>query len=179
MTQTPRIAVYPGSFDPVTNGHLDIIRRAAHLFDQLYVGVGVSPHKSCMFPTATRVNLIEQACYVLNDSWPDRVHVDKFEGLVADYAEKVGAMAIVRGLRTITDFEFEFQFAHVTRQLKPGIEIVLLPTVEENSYVSSSIVREIARHGGDLSKFVPPCVAQAVELHLASSQNFVRTNFTG
>ncbi len=158
----PKIAIYPGSFDPITNGHLDIIRRAAQLFDQLRVGIGINSGKSGMFNADERAELIKQACDAI-DLPPDVVHIDAFKGLVTDYAKQSNAMAIVRGMRTISDFEFEFQFAHVTRQLHPGIEVVLLPTVEENSYVSSSLVKEIAKHGGDLKSFVPPCVAEALQ----------------
>lgn len=158
----PRIAIYPGSFDPITNGHLDIIRRAAALFDQLRVGIGINSQKSGMFNADERADLIKEACDSV-DLPADVVHIDAFKGLVTDYAEQAGAMAIVRGLRTISDFEFEFQFAHVTRQLKPGIEVVLLPTVEENSYISSSLAKDLARNGADLAKFVPACVAAAFE----------------
>jgi pantetheine-phosphate adenylyltransferase len=165
----PKIAIYPGSFDPITNGHLDIIRRAAALFDQLRVGIGINAQKSGMFNADERAELIKQACDGV-DLPPDVVHIDAFKGLVTDYAVQANAVAVVRGLRTISDFEFEFQFAHVARQLKPGIEIVLLPTVEENSYVSSSIVKELARHGGDLEKFVPACVLAALNEKLGGPQ---------
>lgn len=160
--KNPKIAIYPGSFDPITNGHLDIIRRAANLFDQLRVGIGVNAKKGGMFNADERAELIKQCCDEI-DLPADVVHIDAFKGLVTDYASQANAMAIVRGMRTISDFEFEFQFAHVTRQLLPGIEVVLLPTVEENSYVSSSLVKEIAQHKGNLAPFVPACVAEALE----------------
>ncbi len=162
VTREPKIAIYPGSFDPITNGHLDIIKRAANLFDQLRVGIGINTKKTGMFNADERADLIKKACDDI-DLPPDVVHIDAFKGLVTDYASQAGAIAIVRGMRTISDFEFEFQFAHVTRQLHPGIEVVLLPTVEENSYVSSSLVKELAQLKGKLSSFVPPCVAEALE----------------
>ena len=160
-TRPVRIAIYPGSFDPITNGHLDIIKRAAALFDQLRIGIGVNTRKQTMFNADERAGLIKECCDSL-DLPADVVHIDAFKNLVTDYAHQAGAIAIVRGMRTISDFEFEFQFAHVTRRMRPGLEVVLLPTVEEHSYVSSSLVKEIAQHKGDLSPFVPECVAEAL-----------------
>ncbi|MDD5511495.1 MAG: pantetheine-phosphate adenylyltransferase [Dehalococcoidales bacterium] len=147
-------AIYPGSFDPITNGHVDIIRRAAQLFDTLYVGVGVNSAKRYTFEENERVRMVQQACGEVGLSG---ITVHSFAGLVTDYARSIDATVIVRGLRTITDFEYEFQFAHVTRCLCPELEVVLLPTTEDNSFVSSSLVKELARHGS-AERFVPKCV---------------------
>jgi len=153
-----KVALYPGSFDPITNGHLDIIKRALRLFDRVYVGVGLNSAKPGLFPVTTRVDLIKQACREAKIGNQHSLEVGSFEGLVTTCATQIEAIAIIRGLRTITDFEYEFQFAHVTRKLCPEIEIVLLPTTEENSYVSSSLVKELYKHYGAIDSFVPSCV---------------------
>lgn len=159
-----RIAVYPGSFDPITYGHLDIIRRAAKLFDHVRVGIGINPKKSGMFSTDERADLIRDACAAEDsDILLDVVHVDAYKGLVYDYAKQAGAVAIVRGLRALTDFEYELQFAHVIKRMRPSIEPVFMMTAEDNSYVSSSLVKELAQHGADISSFVPPCVEEALK----------------
>jgi pantetheine-phosphate adenylyltransferase len=167
-----RVAVYPGSFDPITNGHLDIIRRAARMFDELHVGILINVSKASTFSVNERIDLIRLARKEVD---LPAIHIDTFTGLVTDYAASRNATVIVRGLRTITDFDFEFQFAHVVRQLDPEMEVVLLPTVEGNSYVSSSIVKDLAAHGGDLSKFVPRCVAEALRQRYNRSRNIERS----
>lgn len=163
-----KVVIYPGSFDPITMGHMDIIRRAVALFGDLYVGVGVNVGKSSLFTTDERADLIHQACLEC-ELPPGSVHINAFRGLVTDYAEQTGAVAIVRGMRTISDFEFEFQFAHVTRSIRPGLEVLFLPTTEQNSFVSSSMVKELARHGGDVTPFVPKCVADALTNRLRNA----------
>jgi len=149
----PRVAIYPGTFDPVTNGHFDIMRRALGLFDHVVVALAVNVNKRPMFPLAARVKMIRD---VVGDD--PRVEVDSFHGLLVDYARARGARFLIRGLRAVADFEYEFQFAHMNRQLAPDIDTIFLPTNEENFYVSSSLVREVGTMGGDVSGLVPAAV---------------------
>jgi pantetheine-phosphate adenylyltransferase len=144
------VAVYPGTFDPITNGHWDIVRRALGLFDQVVVALAVNVNKRPMFPLATRTRMIRD---VVGDN--PRVKVEAFHGLLVDFARSRGARFLIRGLRAVADFEYEFQFAHMNRQLAPDIETIFLPTNEENFYVSSSLVREVGMMGGDVSRLVP------------------------
>ena len=148
-----RIAIYPGSFDPITNGHLDIIRRAAPLFDQLIVLVVINPDKHPTFTHEERLDLIRRAVGDLPN-----VQVDTYQGLLADYATQKGACALVKGLRAVTDFEYEFQMALVNKKLAPQMETVFLVTSTQNLYVSSSLVKQVALFGGDISGFVPECI---------------------
>jgi pantetheine-phosphate adenylyltransferase len=147
------IAIYPGTFDPITNGHADIVRRALGLFDQVVVALAVNVNKRPLFSLSTRMAMIRD---VVGDN--DRVKVDGFKGLLVDFARERGARFLIRGLRAVADFEYEFQFAHMNRQLAPDIETIFLPTNEENFYVSSSLVREVGLMGGDVSKLVPPVI---------------------
>ena len=144
------VAIYPGSFDPITNGHWDIMRRALGLFDRVVVALAVNVNKRPLFPLATRMRLIRD---VVGDN--PRVEVEAFHGLLVDFARSRGARFLIRGLRAVADFEYEFQFAHMNRQLAPDIETIFLPTNEENFYVSSSLVREVGMMGGDVSRLVP------------------------
>lgn len=147
------IAIYPGTFDPITNGHWDIVRRALGLFDQVVVALAVNVNKRPLFPLKTRMSMIRD---VVGDN--DRVKVEAFQGLLVDFARAQGARFLIRGLRAVADFEYEFQFAHMNRQLAPDIETIFLPTNEENFYVSSSLVREVGLMGGDVAKLVPPAI---------------------
>ncbi|HXM39220.1 MAG TPA: pantetheine-phosphate adenylyltransferase [Gemmatimonadales bacterium] len=152
-----RIAVYPGSFDPVTKGHEDLIRRSVEFVDQLVVAVAVNAVKEPLFSLEERVALIRQAV-------PDkRVDVQSFDGLLAEFAKKIGASVIVRGLRAVSDFEYEFQMALMNRNLAPKIETVFLVPAFDLTYLSSSLVREVARFGGDVSQLVHPAVQQALK----------------
>ncbi len=151
-----RIAVYPGSFDPITKGHEDLIQRSLEFVDQLIVAVAVNVSKQPLFSLEERVALIKQA---VTDK---RVEVQSFEGLLAEFAKKVGASVIVRGLRAVSDFEYEFQMALMNRNLAPGIETVFLVPAFDLTYLSSSLVREVARFGGDVSQLVHPAVQQAL-----------------
>ena len=151
-------AIYPGSFDPVTNGHLDVIQRAARLCDSIVIAVAYNQEKSCLFDVAERIALIEEATRDVSNV----VSVTSFEGLLVDFARSEGATAIVRGLRAISDFEFEFQMALMNRKLAPEFETIFLMPTEEYTYLSSRIVREIARLQGDVSSFVPPAAARAL-----------------
>jgi pantetheine-phosphate adenylyltransferase len=144
------VAVYPGTFDPITNGHWDIVRRALGLFDQVIVALAENVNKRPLFPLATRMRMVRD---VVGDN--PRVEVEAFRGLLVDFARSRGARFLIRGLRAVADFEYEFQFAHMNRQLAPDIETIFLPTNEENFYVSSSLVREVGMMGGDVSRLVP------------------------
>ncbi|HET7167984.1 MAG TPA: pantetheine-phosphate adenylyltransferase [Candidatus Limnocylindrales bacterium] len=160
------VAVYPGSFDPITNGHLDIIKRAANVFDSVVVAVLANPKKSPMLSVAERMEVIRGA--LAEDGAPlDRVAVAEFDGLTVDFARQHGATSIVRGLRAISDFEMEMQLAHNNRVLAPGIDSVFFMTSIANSYVSSSLVKEIASFGGDVSAMLPAAARTALERALA------------
>lgn len=154
-----RIAVYPGSFDPVTNGHTDIIRRAARLFDKVIVLVSVNAIKSPSFSSVERVKLISK---VVDGLDLENVVVDIWDGLLVDYIKQVGAIAIIKGLRAVSDFEYEFQMALANKMLYEGAETVFLTTSSENMYLSSSVVKQIASFGGDISHFVPDCILQDI-----------------
>lgn len=151
------IAVYPASFDPITNGHLDVAQRAARLFDAVILAVAHRPDKKLLFTTEERLAMMRQATEHLPN-----VRVDFFQTLVVEYALQVGATVLVRGLRASTDFEHEFQMAHINHRLSPTIETVCLMADQQYTFLSSSAVREIAAYGGDISPFVPPHVAAAL-----------------
>jgi len=153
-----RIAVYPGTFDPITNGHVDIVDRAARLFDRLVVGVAASPGKGPALPLALRVELAQGALA----AFPN-VEVRGFDGLLAHFVRDLGAGVLLRGLRAVSDFEYEFQLASMNRHLIPDIETLFLTPAEQYGFISSSLVREISRLGGDVSGFVPPAVAKALQ----------------
>jgi pantetheine-phosphate adenylyltransferase len=153
-----RVAIYPGSFDPITHGHVDILRRSLVLFDRVIVAVAENVRKQALFTLAERQAMIRESIGV-----EPRVEVDSFEGLLVDYARKRGARAAIRGLRAIADFEYEFQFAHMNRHLAPDVETVFLMTSEESFYVSSSLVKEVAAMGGDITKVAPPSVVEALQ----------------
>lgn len=152
------ICVYPGSFDPVTRGHMDIITRAAKLFPEVVVAVLINPAKAGSFTMEKRLDMLRRACAHL-----ENVRVDHFDGLLVDYMHKTGANVVVRGLRAVSDFESEFQMAQVNHQMAPDVETLFMMTSPECAYLSSSVVREIARFGGDISGFVPPCILEEVQ----------------
>ena len=152
-----KLAVCPGSFDPVTNGHLDIIRRAAALSDRVIVVVMTNASKHTLFSMEERVAMLRAATAELPN-----VEVDAYDGLLADYARQVGAAAIVKGLRAVTDFEYEFQMALTNRQLHADAETVFLTTSADLMYLSSSVVKQVVQYGGDISGFVPASVLDAV-----------------
>ena len=143
----PVIAVYPGTFDPITLGHLDLVRRACALFDQVVVGVAMAHHKKTMFTLDQRVDMTRQA---LADC--PNVRVETFEGLVIEFAQAIGARTMVRGIRSMTDFDYEFQLAGMNRRLAPGIDSVFLNTLDVHQCISSTLVREIATLGGDVAQ---------------------------
>ncbi|NOT07498.1 MAG: pantetheine-phosphate adenylyltransferase [Gemmatimonadales bacterium] len=158
-----RVALYPGSFDPPTRGHEDLIRRSLQLADRVVVAVAVNAAKQPLFTPAERLEMLREA---LGDE--PRISFDSFDGLVAEFAKKIGASVLVRGLRAVGDFEYEFQMALMNRQLNPGLETVFLVPGQGLSYISSSLVREVARYGGDVGALVHPAVARALERHFDS-----------
>ncbi len=153
-----RTAIYPGTFNPITNGHTDLVERAASLFDKIIVAVGTNTQKGNTLPTEQRVTLAQEVLSHL-----DNVEVTSFEGLLTDFVSQQGANIILRGLRTVADFEYEFQLVGMNRALDPSIETVFLAPAEHLSYISSTLVREIALLGGDISKFVHPAVEAAIK----------------
>ena len=160
-----RIAVYPGTFDPITNGHVDLVDRAAPLFERMIIGVAESPGKGPALPLELRVRLVREAV-----AHHANVEVRGFSGLLAHFAAEVGAGVLMRGLRAVSDFEYEFQLASMNRHLIPEVETLFLTPAEQYGFISSSLVREIARLGGDVSGFVPPAVASALQAHRQRNQ---------
>jgi pantetheine-phosphate adenylyltransferase len=154
-----RRAIYPGSFDPVTNGHLDVIGRALKLFDEVVVAVAHNDEKQPLFSLEERLNLLHETAGKI-----DNVRIAEFNGLLVDFARAKSAGAVIRGLRAISDFEFEFQMALMNRKLEAAVETIFLMPKEEYTYLSSRIVKEIARLGGDVSSFVPACVVKALSM---------------
>ncbi len=159
-------AIYPGSFDPVTYGHIDIIKRAANMVEQLTVSVLNNSTKSPLFSVEERVKILEE---VTRDM--PNVKIDCFSGLLIDYASNVNAKVIIRGLRAITDFEFELQMAQTNRKLNPYVDTMFLTTSLEYAYLSSTTVKEVASFGGDIAKFVPPFVAKKIYSKYGISKN--------
>ncbi len=160
-----KVAVYPGSFDPITNGHLDIIARAASVFDHVIVAVLGNPRKTPLLPVDERVAVIREAI-AADAGLGGRVEVATFDGLTVAFCHEVGAGFLVRGLRAIADFELELQLAHNNHQLAPDVDTVFFMTSLEHSYVSSSLVKEIALFGGDVSSMLPPAAATALAARL-------------
>jgi pantetheine-phosphate adenylyltransferase len=152
------LAVYPGSFDPVTNGHLDIIRRAAANCPRLIVAVVANPNKQPLLSLAQRVELLREVCAGM-----PTVEVDRFEGLLVDYVRRRKASLIIKGLRIVSDFEYEFSMALLNRRLRGGVDTMFLPASLEYAYISSSSVREVFSLGGDIAEFVPPAVLRAMK----------------
>ncbi|HWN05963.1 MAG TPA: pantetheine-phosphate adenylyltransferase [Steroidobacteraceae bacterium] len=152
-----RSAVYPGTFDPITNGHQDLVRRAAGIFDRVVIGIAANPGKAPLFSLAERVSLAQQ---VLEDQ--RNVTVLGYVGLTVDFAREQGCGIVVRGLRAMSDFEFEFQLANMSRHLDRAVDYVFMTPQEQFTFISSTLVREIAQFGGDVSQFVHPTVAEAL-----------------
>ncbi|EEX30769.1 MULTISPECIES: pantetheine-phosphate adenylyltransferase [Vibrio] len=150
--------IYPGTFDPITNGHLDLIERAADMFDEVIIAVAASPSKNTMFTLEERVTFAQQVTQHL-----DNVSSKGFSGLMVDFAKQENANVLIRGLRTTVDFEYEFGLTNMYRRLMPGLESVFLTPAEEHAFISSTIVREVAIHGGDVTNFVPKAVAEALK----------------
>jgi pantetheine-phosphate adenylyltransferase len=158
MSEGVDLAIYAGSFDPLTFGHLDLVERAARLFPRLIVAVGMNPTRSPLFSVEERLALITEICAPFTN-----VSVASFDGLLVDYGKRVGARVVVRGLRVGSDFEYELQIAHANADLKPEIDTVFLPTRTTYGFISASLVREIARYGGDVSRYTPGAVCEALK----------------
>ncbi|NVK56884.1 MAG: pantetheine-phosphate adenylyltransferase [Alteromonadaceae bacterium] len=157
-------AIYPGTFDPITNGHADLIERASRMFDEVIVGIAANPSKQPLFSLDERVALITEVTRKL-----DNVTVIGFSGLLADFAKKQDATILIRGLRAVADFEYEFQLANMNRRLNPDLESVFLTPSEENSFISSTLVKEVALHHGDVGQFCHPAVKAALNRVLHAS----------
>ncbi|MDE3272970.1 pantetheine-phosphate adenylyltransferase [Pseudoalteromonas sp. SSM20] len=155
-------AIYPGTFDPITNGHTDLVERAAKMFDEVILAVAHNPNKKPFFELEQRVEIAKSILSHL-----ENVTVIGFSGLLADLAKEQNAPVLVRGLRAVSDFEFEFQLANMNRRLNKELETVFLTPAEKNSFISSSLVKEVAIHGGDVSEFVDPIVVNALKEKLA------------
>jgi pantetheine-phosphate adenylyltransferase len=160
-----KIGIYPGTFDPITHGHTDIITRSLRVFDKVVVAVAPNPSKHPLFNLAERLEMVK---LVMKDL--GQVEVTVFEGLLVDYVQQSGAHAIIRGLRAISDFEHEFQMALINRKLAKKVETVFLMPSEEYSYLSSTIIKDIAHHGGSLTAFLHPDVAQRLQARIRSSK---------
>lgn len=159
-----RRAIYPGSFDPPHNGHVDVLKRAAQLFDEVIVAVAFNEQKAAFFSVAERVAMLGECTRDLAN-----VRVASFHGLLVEFAREQGAIALVRGLRAVSDFEFELQMSLMNRKLMPTLETVFLTPIEQSTYLSSRIVREIALLGGAVSEFVPACVAAALRAKIQTN----------
>jgi pantetheine-phosphate adenylyltransferase len=160
-----RRAIYPGSFDPVTNGHLDIIGRACHLFDEVVVAILINPNKAPLFTVGERVEMLGD---VLNSHFP-QVRVDTFTGLLVEYAVRQQAQAVVRGIRAISDYEYELQMALMNRRLAPSVETIFLMAPQEYSFISSRLVKEVFTLGGSVEGFVPPLVIERMKAKTGGS----------
>ncbi len=160
-----RTAIYPGSFDPLTNGHLDVIERAAKLFDRVIVAIAINESKNPFFTLAERRELVSRSIEPMKN-----VEADTFTGLLVDYVEQRSGQAIVRGLRAVSDFEFEFQLALMNRKLNERVETIFMMPKDTYTFLSSRIVKEIARLGGDVSAFVPPSVKEALKRKLEKAR---------
>lgn len=157
-----RLAVFPGSFDPLTNGHMDVISRGVHIFDRLVVGVGQNPDKACMFDQAERTEMVREVCAALPN-----VEVKPFSGLTVDFVRQVDADLILRGIRTSSDLQFEFQVA-LTNRVVAGVETVFIMTKPEFAFISSSLIKQMAAMGADVSPLVPPAVIEHIRQHTST-----------
>ncbi|HEY4134871.1 MAG TPA: pantetheine-phosphate adenylyltransferase [Alphaproteobacteria bacterium] len=160
MSEPDRVGVYPGTFDPITHGHLDIIQRATRMFDRLIIAVAANDGKNPQFGLGERVDMVKGEIEKLPNGMGKKVEVRSFDNLLVNFAQSVGAGVIVRGLRAVTDFEYEFQMAGMNAKLKPELETIFLMASERHQFISSRFVKEICRLGGDISQFVPPHIAE-------------------
>ena len=156
--RAPRVGLYPGTFDPVTNGHLDVISRAARLMDKLYVGVAINTGKGPLFSLEERVEMVQAEINTIADRNGSVIEVVPFKGLLIHFARELGACMIVRGLRAVSDFDYEFQMAGMNYRMAPDVETVFLMASERHQFIASRLVKEVAMLGGDFSTFVPPAI---------------------
>ena len=163
---SPRTAILPGSFDPLTNGHVDLIQRAGRLFDRVVVAVLLNPDKQSLFTAEERVAMIGEVCIRMPES--DRIVVDSFKGLLVQFAKDQGACAIVRGLRSGVDLDYERPMASMNAHLAPGIDTVFLAASDQYAHISSRLIREVASHGASVEHLVPPLIASRLTAHLAA-----------
>ena len=152
-----RTAIYPGSFDPITNGHLDVIKRACKIFDNVVIAVSVNVSKNPLFSLEERVKFISMATSNLSG-----IKIDVLDGLLVEFAKKISAQAVIRGLRAVSDFEYEFQMALMNRKLYPGLEVIFFMPSNKYAFLSSSLIKEVASLGGSVKEFVPPIVEEAL-----------------
>jgi pantetheine-phosphate adenylyltransferase len=160
-----KIAIYPGTFDPVTNGHLDLVGRAEQIFDEVIIAVSDNPRKNPLFSTQERLEMVDEATKGI-----PQVRVESFDDLLVNFVARKGAKFVIRGLRAVSDFEYEFQLASANRRLDGNIETIFLTPLEENYFISSSLVREISYYDGDITSFVPPHVRKALKRKWAEKQ---------
>ena len=165
---SPRTAILPGSFDPLTNGHVDLIRRAARLFDRVVVAVLVNPDKQSVFTAEERVAMISEVCIHLPES--DQISTESFKGLLVHFASSKSAVAIIRGLRSGIDLDYERPMAAMNAHLAPGVETVFLPASDRYAHISSRLVREVASHGVSVEHLVPPVVAARLSAHMSAQR---------
>ena len=165
-----RVGVYPGTFDPITNGHIDIITRAARLMDRLVIGLGRNTGKAPLFPLEERIELVRQECAGIADRTGTEIDVVCFDGLLIDFARVDHAQMIVRGLRAVSDFDYEFQMAGMNYRMDPEIETIFLMASEHHQFISSRFVKEVALLGGDISSFVPPITLARTNLRIAQDK---------
>jgi pantetheine-phosphate adenylyltransferase len=169
MMGDPRLGVYPGTFDPVTNGHMDIIGRATRIVDRLVVAVATNPGKGPMFTLQERVDMLQEQVRLMRNGDGSRIEVRPFDELLMHFVEKTGAGLIVRGLRAVSDFEYEFQMAGMNTRLNPRVETVFLMASERQQFIASRFVKEVALLGGDIASFVPAAVVQRMRRKLAQT----------
>ncbi len=160
MSDRYHVGIYPGTFDPVTNGHTDIIGRAAKVMHRLVIGVSENPGKSPLFPLDERIELVRAEADIIASRTGTVIEVQSFTGLLVEFARSVNAGVIVRGLRAVTDFDYEFQMTGLNHRLDPNVETMFFMASESHQFISSSLIKEIARLGGDVSSFVPPLTLQ-------------------
>lgn len=153
-----KLAIYPGTFDPITNGHLDILNRAARIFDRIIIAVALNEDKEPLFSLEERLGLIEG-----NINEGDEIIVSSFDGLLVDYAREIGASAIIRGLRAVSDFEYEFQMTLMNRHLSDEVETIFLMPTQDSFFTSSQLIKQVARYSGNIGRLVPPNVAEILE----------------